>query len=105
MRALFRNRALLVISFGHMAVDIFSSALPVLLVVFAAKLGLSNVQIGTVVTIYVLGTSLTQPLFGLVADRWNTPWLGVLAVLWQALGFIVATLLPGNAAFVAFALA
>ena len=100
-----RNPSLLVVSLGHSAVDMFSSALPVLLVVFAARLGLSNVEIGTVVTLYTLGTSLTQPLFGLLADRWDSRWLGIGALLWQAGGFVLATVLPGYAAFAAFALA
>lgn len=105
MLSVVRRPALLVVSLGHLSVDMFTSSLPILLVVFAARLGLSNAGIGTVATIYTLGTSLTQPLFGVVADRWNSRWLGAGAIIWQAGCFVLATLLPGYAALVAFALA
>ena len=51
MLAVLRNPTLLAVSIGHMTVDMFTSALPILLVVFGARLGLSNVEIGTVVTL------------------------------------------------------
>ncbi len=105
MLAVLRSPTLLAVSLGHMAVDMFSSSLPILLVVFGARLGLSNVEIGTIVTFYVLGTSLTQPFFGILADRWDSRWMGIVAVLWQAGGFVLATLLPGRAAFAVFVLA
>lgn len=102
MRSVLRNPALLATALGHTGVDLFSNALPVLLVVFAARLGLSNVGIGTVVLVYTFLASLTQPLFGLVADRWRTRWLGVGALLWSAGCFALAAVLPGSWALVAF---
>ena len=105
MLAVLRNPTLLAVSIGHTAVDMFTSALPILLVVFAVRLGLSNVEIGTIVTFYTLAGSLAQPFFGLIADRWASHWFGISAVLWQAGGFVLATMLPGRAAFVAFVLA
>ena len=105
MGRVLRNPAVLAVSLGHMTVDIFSTALPVLLVVFVARLGLSNVGLGTVATMYGLAASLTQPFFGWMADRWNTRWLGIGGLLWQAGGFVLAALLPGYAALGAFVLA
>lgn len=105
MLAVIRNPTLLAVSLGHSAVDMFTSSLPVFLVVLGARFGLSNVEIGTIVTFYALGTSLTQPFFGLLADRWSSRWLGVGAVVWQAVGFALATVVPGRAAFVVFVLA
>lgn len=105
MLSVLRRPALVVVSLGHLTVDMFSSSLPILLVVFAARLGLSNAGIGTVATIYTLGTSLSQPIFGIAADRWNSRWLSAGAILWQAGCFVLATLLPGYAALAAFALA
>lgn len=105
MGRVLRNPAFVAVVLGHLTVDAFTSALPVLLVVFAARLGLSNVGVGTVATIYVLGTSLTQPLFGLIVDRWRTQWIGIGGVLWLAGAFALAAFLPGRAALVAFMLA
>jgi MFS transporter, FSR family, fosmidomycin resistance protein len=105
MLAVLRNPTLVAVSLGHLAVDMFTAALPILLVVFGVRLGLSNVEIGTVVTFYTLGTSLTQPFFGLLADRWPSRWMGILSIVWQAGGFVLATLVPGRAAFVVFVLA
>ncbi len=86
-------------------IDTLSTALPVLLVVIAANLGLSNVGLGTVATVYTLAASLTQPLFGLMADRWHTRWLGIGGLLWQAGCYVLAGLLSGYAALGAFVLA
>lgn len=105
MLSVLRRPALIVVSLGHLTVDMFSASLPILLVVFAARLGLSNAGIGTVATIYTLCTSLSQPLFGIAADRWNSRWLNAGAIVWQAGCFVLATILPGYAALAAFALA
>ncbi len=103
MGRVIRNPAILAVSLGHTSVDLLNSALPVLLVVFAARLGLSNAELGTVATIYLLAASVTQPGFGLLADRWSSRWLGIGALLWQASCFALAAYLPGYAAFAAFA--
>lgn len=105
MGRVIRNPAILVISLGHLIVDLLNTALPVLLVVVAIRLGLSNTGIGIVVTIYGLAASLLQPIFGLIADRWDTRWVGVGGILWQAACFMLAAFLPGQAALVAFAIA
>lgn len=99
MRTVLRNPAVLSVSLGHMAVDILNSSLPVLLVAFALRMGLSNLELGTVATLYTLAASLTQPLFGLVADRWDDRWLGAGGVLWLASGFVLASFTDGTLAF------
>jgi MFS transporter, FSR family, fosmidomycin resistance protein len=101
VRRVFRNPAVLAVSLGHLTVDILSNSLPLLLVVFAAQLGLSNVGLGTAATLYILAASLAQPFFGLLTDRWNSRWLAVGAMLWQAGGFTLAGLLPGYASLAA----
>jgi MFS transporter, FSR family, fosmidomycin resistance protein len=105
MKSVLRNPAVMSLSVGHMTADIMSSSLPVLLVAFAATMGLSNFALGTVATLYMLAASLTQPLFGLLADRWETHWIGVAGLLWLASGYFVASFLPGNAAFAALIVA
>lgn len=105
MLSVLRNPAIMVLSLGHLALDILNSSLPVLLVAFAVRLDLSNAELGTIATAYALVASLTQPLFGYLADRWNSRWVGVGGLLWLAGGFFVASLLPGTLSLVALVVA
>lgn len=105
MKTILRNRVFLSISTGHMAVDIMNSSLPVILALLALQLGLSNAQLGLAATAYTVGSSLTQPLFGYVADRWGSRRLAVGGVLWMASIFWLAALLQGYAAFFCLLLA
>ncbi len=105
MIAILRNKAVVEVSLGHAAVDVLNGALPVLLAAMAMQMGLSNVALGTVSTIYFLTASLTQPLFGWMADRWDSRWVGVGGMLWLAGGYALAAMLPGRLAFAAFIVA
>jgi FSR family fosmidomycin resistance protein-like MFS transporter len=60
-------------------------------------LGLSNTAIGLVSTIYTFSGSLSQPIFGWLADRFGPRWVATLGVLWMAVGFGLAVNLPGYA--------
>ncbi len=82
-------------AFGHFTIDILNSTVPLLLAVFSVSLGLSNAAIGVIATIYTLGNSLTQPLFGWAADKYGSRWLGIGGILWMALFFSLAALSPG----------
>ena len=89
MLTIFRNRLFLSVAAGHFVVDILNSTGPVLLAVLAAPLALSNAQIGLTLTLYTFAGSLSQPLFGWLADRVR-PRPAVLAgvgVGWMALCF------------------
>ncbi len=66
---MFRNRQLMAVVSSHFMIDMLNSTGAVLLAVLAGPLGLSNIQIGTALTAYVLIGALSQPLFGLLADR------------------------------------
>lgn len=81
------------IAIGHLMVDIFNSSRPVLL----TYLGLSETQIAFFSTIYIWASSLTQPIFGWISDRVGPRWLVAGGVLWMAVFFSAAALIPGNA--------
>lgn len=66
-----RNKALMTVTLGHFSVDMYSGMLPLILVALTAPLGLSYAQIGIVSTTFTLTSSLTQPFFGWLADRWG----------------------------------
>lgn len=93
MKHILRNRLFLAISIGHTFVDILNSAMPIILATLALRLGLSNTQLGLAAMIYMLGSAVTQPLFGYAADRWGSRGLATGAVTWMAGGLIIAAFL------------
>ena len=97
MRRILHNTRLLITGLGHFSIDLFSSQVPVLLAALSTPLALSNAQVGIAATLYSLATALTQPLFGYLADRFGSRWLGPGSLVWLAglfglLGLIGSTL-------------
>ncbi len=105
---MFRNRLYLAVVSSHFAVDTLNSLGPVLLAVLAIPLSLSNAQIGFALTLYLLANSLSQPLFGWLADRMpnRAVLLAGLGVVWLALFFCAIALFANwTLLLVCFALA
>ncbi len=74
MRSLLQNRTLLSFAVAHFCVDLCSGALSVFVVFFAQTLNLSIAQSGLVLGVYTMVSSLTQPLFGYMSDRFGGRW-------------------------------
>lgn len=95
---MFKNRLYTAIVSGHFVVDMFNGMVGVILAVLAVPLALSNFQIGLIVTLYALAGSLSQPLFGWLADqlpdeqgrtlRLTPLLLSGVGVLWMALSYL-----------------
>jgi FSR family fosmidomycin resistance protein-like MFS transporter len=79
-----KNTALWTLSFGHLSVDLYSNLLPVAYPLLMASLDLSYAQVGLLATFYMLGSSLSQPLFGYLADRFGSRVLASAGVAWIA---------------------
>ena len=75
MIRLIRDSYFLAVSLNHFAVDLLNSQLGILVVFLAPVLELDNSDIGLIVLISTSVGSLTQPIFGWLADRFNTRWL------------------------------
>jgi FSR family fosmidomycin resistance protein-like MFS transporter len=90
---------------AHLAVDLLNAQRPLLLVVLSVPLGLSNALIGVFSVIYTFSASLSQPLFGWVADRLGGRWLATGGVLWMAGMFGLAVIAPGYLSLVLLVLA
>ena len=74
-----------ILAFGHGVTDAYGSAFSPLLPALVAKLALTETDVGILVAVLSVGTSLTQVLFGYLADRIGKPvWL----VLGPAMGAI-----------------
>ena len=98
---LLRDAYFVALAVNHLAIDLLNSQKEILVVFLAPSLGLSNADIGLVILIYAAFSSVTQPLFGLLADRFEAHWLSGGSLLWMAGWFSVAVSLPGRWALLA----
>ncbi len=93
------------VAFGHLIVDLLNGSRPVLLAYLSGPLGLTNTTIGIVSTLYVWAASLSQPVFGWITDRYGPRWTGAGGILWMAVFFSLAMVLPGFLPLVCLVLA
>jgi FSR family fosmidomycin resistance protein-like MFS transporter len=70
---------LILLSFGHFFIDLYSSALGALQPLLVAKLGLSLTQAGILGGLLVLSSSVAQPMYGYLSDRFHSRLFTVLA--------------------------
>src|SRR3954467_10790214 len=96
MLNLFRNRLFLAVTSGHFVIDVLNSIVPVLLAVLATSMSLTNTQIGLALTLFTFGGSLSQPVFGWLADRFRgrTTLLAGVRAAWMAVGLLGITAPP-----------
>lgn len=87
--------SLFLVALGHLAVELCSQFLPVVYPTLVSTLGLTYTQVGTIALVAGVGTSLAQPLFGYLSDRWSPRWVSALGVAW--IGLVMGTVgLTGN---------
>jgi FSR family fosmidomycin resistance protein-like MFS transporter len=99
------NPAYLAAASSHFFVDVLNNGRVPLVAFLAVSLGLSNAQLGIYLVLYNLGGSLSQPLFGWLADRFGARWLVVGGLGWMISFYATAALLPGWPALGALTLA
>jgi FSR family fosmidomycin resistance protein-like MFS transporter len=88
------------IALGHLMVDLLNGSRPVLLAYLSEPLGLTNANIGLISTFYVATSSITQPVFGWLSDRFGPRWLAAGGLLWMMAFFMLAMFLPGTESLV-----
>jgi FSR family fosmidomycin resistance protein-like MFS transporter len=71
--------ALILLCLGHFVIDLYSSALGAFQPVLVARLPLSLAQAGTLGGILIFFSSVMQPLYGYLSDRFHTRLFTVLA--------------------------
>jgi FSR family fosmidomycin resistance protein-like MFS transporter len=69
------NWYLVVLSFGHLVVDLGQGVLPILTPLLAESLNLNYFQVGTIALAFTLSSAIIQPVFGVLSDRYSMPWL------------------------------
>lgn len=87
LRQLLRNKALLTFMLGHFTVDMFGGLLPILYPLMAAAFNLNLADVGLIALCYTAASSLSQPLFGFVADRYGSRYLAPASLVWAAVMF------------------
>jgi FSR family fosmidomycin resistance protein-like MFS transporter len=88
------------LSLGHFTVDIYANLLPPLLPIFQVMYNLSYAAIGTLTAIFSVTSTLIQPVFGYIADKYGKKWIAALGVIWVAIGMCVLGIAPGYGAIV-----
>lgn len=90
--SLIKDRGFRALVAAHLGVDLINSQNTVFLAFLSVPLGLSNSIVGLVSTLYLLMGSVSQPVFGGLADRFGTRWVVGGGVAWLA-GFFSAAML------------
>jgi MFS transporter, FSR family, fosmidomycin resistance protein len=75
---------LLLMFLGHVAVDASQGILPVVVAKLKEVFGLSYFQIGLMMMLLNLTSSVIQPIFGIISDRFRTGWFVPAGILWTA---------------------
>jgi FSR family fosmidomycin resistance protein-like MFS transporter len=75
---------------GHLCVDLCQGAVPALLPFLAAERGYSYAALGALVLFSTIGSSIIQPLFGLLSDRFARPWLMPVGLALAGVGIALA---------------
>ncbi len=81
-----RNRPLVSLMLGHLTLDMYAGFLPVLYPLLIRQFELALGTVGLLTFAYTGTASLSQPIFGWVADRYGTRFIGV-ALLWTAITY------------------
>lgn len=76
---------LLLLFLGHVWVDASQAILPVALVKLKALFSLNYFQVGFIMAVLNLTSSVIQPAFGYISDRVSTGWFVPAGILWTAL--------------------
>jgi FSR family fosmidomycin resistance protein-like MFS transporter len=93
MRELFRNGRMVTLMLGHLTVDSYVGVIPVLYPLLIGRFHLSLATVGLVSLAYSGFAAISQPLFGVIADRFGTRLTGV-ALAWTAVTFALVGFAP-----------
>jgi len=78
-----RDRSYKAVSLGHFFIDILNNSRSLLVALIAVSIGLTNAQVGIVLLLYNVGSSLSQPFFGVLADRYGPRKMVVGGLAWM----------------------
>jgi len=99
-----QQRTLTTLALGHFAVDSYVGALPILFPLLMTRFALDLKTVGLVLLAYSGCAALSQPLFGWLADRIGTRYVGI-ALIWSAVVFALIGFAPSFPLVIAIAAA
>jgi len=89
-----RNRTFWAVGLAHLTNDVFMSmGIVVLTFLSVSILPMSNTQIGLAVSVAQLMGALSQPGFGVIADRRGGRWIGTVGLAWTVGMFMLSLVL------------
>ncbi|RSN63324.1 MFS transporter [Amycolatopsis sp. WAC 04182] len=97
-----KNKAIVLLSAGHACVDVYQGSVAALVPFFAAERAYGYAAVSGIVLAASLLSSVAQPLFGALTDRWAMPWLLPSATLLGGLGVALGGLVDSYALTLAF---
>jgi len=87
-------KPLLLLALGHLVTDLSQGALPMLLPSLKITLDLSYTQVGVIVLMQNVTSSIIQPIFGVITDKISLPWLLPFSIFLSGLGMAITGLMP-----------
>ncbi|RJL32762.1 MFS transporter [Bailinhaonella thermotolerans] len=100
---MFRNKPIVLLSAGHACVDVYQGAVAALVPFFAAEREYGYAAVSGLVLAASLASSVVQPLFGVLTDRWAMPWLLPVSTFLGGAGVALSGLSGSYALTLAFA--
>ncbi|WP_037680087.1 MFS transporter [Streptomyces griseus] len=85
-----RNKSIILLSVGHACVDVYQGAVAALVPFFVAERAYGYAAASGVVLAASLLSSVAQPVFGFLTDRWAMPWLLPLSTLLGGVGIALS---------------
>lgn len=75
-------RTLYPVALAHLTIELCNNYLPVVYPILIVSMGLSYTQVGLVTLVGTVGTTLVQPLFGYLSDRWERRHIITFSLMW-----------------------
>jgi len=79
---------------SHTVVDTSQSILPVVLPLLQLRFGLNYAQVGLAAALLNLSSSVIQPMFGWISDRWGIQWFIPAGIVWTGVLMGAVGLVP-----------
>ena len=90
----FLSSPLILITIGHVMTDLQAGAIPIIIPHLKEIFALSYTQVGFIVLLQNLTSSVIQPLFGYITDKKSMPWILPLGAAVSGAGFAATGLAP-----------
>ncbi|MCG5218580.1 MFS transporter [Streptosporangium sp. KLBMP 9127] len=84
------KKPIILLSLGHACVDVYQGAVPALVPFLVAERAYGYAAASGIILAASLLSSLVQPLFGMLTDRWAMPWLLPVSTVVAGVGIAVS---------------